>query len=151
MRTCDGSAHHKHETSPCHWKPASHQTRLPLAAVRNPRRTGNEDHDPWDSAPVTAAAYILSCADIFTKCEGFLTYASTFPACVVCWLLRAPDKSLSWWPLLVCSIWSTQAATLLQFLIPLINCFVCRCFCMALGPKPMFHHHNNYCPSSGKF
>jgi hypothetical protein len=70
-------------------------------------------------------------------------------ASVKCWLLRAPDKSFShmldslgWWPWLGCSFCSAQAATLLEFLVPLTNCFVRRWLCVVLGPKPPLHCHN---------
>jgi hypothetical protein len=67
----------------------------------------------------------------------------------MCWLLRAPDKcfshtldSLSWWPWLACSFCSAQAATLLEFHVPLTNCFVCSGFCVVHGLKPLLHCHN---------
>jgi hypothetical protein len=60
--------------------------------------------------------------------------------CSICSLLvtyRAPDKrfshtldSLGRWPPLACSFRSAQAATLLEFHVPLSNCFVRRWFCM---------------------
>jgi hypothetical protein len=72
-----------------------------------------------------------------------------FPAHLMCWLLRAPDKcfthtvdSLGRWPQPVCSFHSAKAATLLEFHVPLTNCFVCRWFCVVHGPKPLLHHHN---------
>jgi hypothetical protein len=44
---------------------------------------------------------------------------------------------------------SAQAATLLEFLVPLTNCFVRRWFCVVHGPKPPLHRHNWL--SFGKF
>ena len=44
---------------------------------------------------------------------------------------------------------SAQAAILLEFHVPLTNCFVCRWFCAVHGPKPPLHRHNWL--SSGKF
>jgi hypothetical protein len=57
--------------------------------------------------------------------------------------------SLGWWSQPACSFRSAQAATLLEFLVPFMNCFVHRWFCVVLGPKPPLHHHN--CLSFGKF
>jgi hypothetical protein len=48
-----------------------------------------------------------------------------------------------------CSFCSAQAATVLEFHVPLMNYFVCRWFCVVHGPKPPLHHHNLL--SSGKF
>jgi hypothetical protein len=48
-----------------------------------------------------------------------------------------------------CSFHSAQAATLLEFLVPLTNCFVRRWFCVILGPKTLLHRHNWLC--FGKF
>jgi len=76
---CDGSPYHTHETSPRHSKPASQQTRLPLAANGNPRRSVNEDCDPGDSAPAKAAAAILSREDVCAECAKHLTEASAIP------------------------------------------------------------------------
>ena len=44
---------------------------------------------------------------------------------------------------------SAQAATLLEFHVPLTNCFVRRWFCAVHGPKPPLHRHNWL--SFGKF
>ena len=73
-----------------------------------------------------------------------------------CWLLRAPDKrfshtldSLGRWPRPASSFRSAQAATLLEFHVPLTNCFVRRWFCAVHGPKPPLHRHNWL--SFGKF
>jgi hypothetical protein len=44
---------------------------------------------------------------------------------------------------------SVQAATMLEFLVPLMNCFVRRWFCVVLGLKPLLHRHNWL--SFGKF
>jgi hypothetical protein len=44
---------------------------------------------------------------------------------------------------------SAQAATLLEFHVPLTNCFVHRWFCVVHGPKPPLHRHNLL--SFGKF
>ena len=44
---------------------------------------------------------------------------------------------------------SAQAATLLEFHVPLTNCFVRRWFCAVHGPKPPSHRHNWL--SFGKF
>jgi hypothetical protein len=67
----------------------------------------------------------------------------------MCWLLRAPDKrfshtlgSLGQWPRLTCSFRSPQGATLLECRVPPMNCFVCKCFCVVHGLKPLLHHHN---------
>jgi hypothetical protein len=47
------------------------------------------------------------------------------------------------------SVCSAQAATLLEFIVPLTNCFVRMWFCVVLGPKPPLHFHNWL--SFGKF
>ena len=67
----------------------------------------------------------------------------------MCWLLRAPDKhfshmlvSLDLWSQLACLFRSAQAATLLEFHVPLTNCFVCSWFCVVRCPKPLLHRHN---------
>ena len=52
---------------------------LPLASTGNPRRSVNEDCDPGDSAPATAAAGILSREDICAECTKHLTEASAVP------------------------------------------------------------------------
>jgi hypothetical protein len=44
---------------------------------------------------------------------------------------------------------STQAATLLEFQVPLTNCFVHKWFCVVHGPKRPLHRHNTL--SFGKF
>ena len=76
--------------------------------------------------------------------------------CSICWLLRAPDKrfshmlhSLGRWPRPASSFRSAQAATLLEFHVPLTNSFVRRWFCAVHGPKPPLHRHNWL--SFGKF
>jgi hypothetical protein len=48
-----------------------------------------------------------------------------------------------------CSFCSVQAATLLEFLLPLTSRFVLTCFCVVLGPKPPLHRYNWL--SFGKF
>jgi hypothetical protein len=53
------------------------------------------------------------------------------------------------WPWPAYSFCNAQAATLLEFLVPLTNCFVCRWFCVVLGLKLPLHHHNWL--SFGKF
>ena len=60
--------------------------------------------------------------------------------------LSAPDKrfshtldSLGRWPRPASSFRSAQAATLLEFHVPLTNCFVRRWFCAVHGPKPPLH------------
>ena len=65
------------------------------------------------------------------------------------WLLTAPDKrfsltldSLGRWPRPASSFRSVQAATLLEFHVPLTNFFVRRWFCAVHGPKPPLHRHN---------
>ena len=69
--------------------------------------------------------------------------------CSICWLLRAPDKrfshtldSLGRWPRPASSFRSAQAVTVLEFHVPLTNCFVRRWFCAVHGPKPPLHRHN---------
>ena len=76
--------------------------------------------------------------------------------CSICWLLRTPDKrfshtldSLGRWPRPASSFRSAQAATLLEYHVPLTNCFVRRWFCAVRGPKPPLHRHNWL--SFGKF
>jgi hypothetical protein len=73
-------------------------------------------------------------------------YASAFPARAMCWLLRTPDKRFSHtlhrlcrWPRPTCSFRSAQAATLLEFLVPLTNCFVRTWFCVVHDPKRPLH------------
>jgi hypothetical protein len=58
-------------------------------------------------------------------------------------------NSLGQWPQLAHSFCSTQAATLLELVVPLTNCFVHRWFCVVLGLKPPLHYHNLL--SFGKF
>jgi len=79
-----------------------------------------------------------------------------FPALAMCWLLRVPDKRFSHtldsfcrWPRPAISFRSAQAVTLLEFHVPLTNCFVRRWFCVVHGPKPPLHRHNWL--SFGKF
>jgi hypothetical protein len=48
-----------------------------------------------------------------------------------------------------CSFRSAQAATLLEFHVPLSNCFVRRWFCVVRGPNLPLHRHNWL--SFGKF
>ena len=67
----------------------------------------------------------------------------------MCWLLMAPDKrfshtldSLGWWPRPACSFRIAQTATLLEFHVPLTNCFDCGWFCVVHVPKPPLHCHN---------
>jgi hypothetical protein len=48
-----------------------------------------------------------------------------------------------------CSFRSAQRATLLEYLVPLTNCFVRRWFCVILGPKLPLHSHKWL--SLGKF
>jgi len=89
--------------------------------------------------------------------EGETLQVSVLPyRCSICWLLRAPDKrfshtldSLGRWPRPASSFRSAQAATLLEFHVPLTNCFVRRWFCAVHGPKPPLHRHNWL--SFGKF
>jgi len=89
--------------------------------------------------------------------EGETLQVSVVPyRCSICWLLRAPDKrfshtldSLGRWPWPASLFRSAQAATLLEFHVPLMNCFVRRWFCAVHGPKPPLHRHNWL--SFGKF
>ena len=60
-------------------------------------------------------------------------------------LLRRPVEVQS----LLSSFHSAQATTLLEFHVPLTNCFVHRWFCAVHGPKPPLHRHNWL--SFGKF
>jgi len=67
----------------------------------------------------------------------------------ICWLLRAPDKRFSHtldspgrWPWPASSFRSAQAATLLEFHVPLTNCFVRTWFYALHGLKPPLHSHN---------
>jgi hypothetical protein len=95
------------------------------------------------------AADILSCEDVCTECTDTWLRHLQLLSCAMCWLLKAPDKSflytlnsLGRWSWLTCSFPNTQAATLLEFLVPLLNFFVRRWFCVVLGPKPSLHCHN---------
>ena len=89
--------------------------------------------------------------------EGETLKVSVLPyRCSICWLLRAPGKSFSHtldslgrWPRPASSFRSAQAATLLEFHVPLTNRFVRRWFCAVHGPKPPLHRHNWL--SFGKF
>ena len=89
--------------------------------------------------------------------EGETLQVSVLPyRCSICWLLRAPDKrfshtldSLGRWPRPASSFRRAQAATLMEFHVPLTNCFVRRWFCAVHGPKPPLHRHNWL--SFGKF
>jgi hypothetical protein len=73
------------------------------------------------------AAGILSREDVCAECAWLRNLQ--FPIRAMCWLLRALDESFSHTlnslgrcSLPACSFSSAQAAALLQFLIPLINC-----------------------------
>jgi len=80
--------------------------------------------------------------------EGETLQFSVLPyRCSICWLMRAPEKrfsrtldSLGRWPRPASSFRSAQAATLLEFYVPLTN-FVRRWFCAVHGPKPPLHRH----------
>ena len=61
----------------------------------------------------------------------------------------AHAHSLGWWPRPASSFRSAQAATLLEFHVPLTICFVRRWFCAVHGPKLPLHRHNWL--SFGKF
>jgi len=82
--------------------------------------------------------------------EGETLQVSVLPyRCSISRLLRAPDKrfshtldSLGRWSRSASSFRSAQAATLLEFHVPLTNCFVRRWFCAVHGPKPPLHRHN---------
>jgi hypothetical protein len=70
------------------------------------------------------------------------------PVGAMCRLLKAPDKrfphtldSLGRWPRAACSFRSAQT-TLLEFRVPLTNCFVRRLFCAVHGPKPPLQRQN---------
>lgn len=109
-------------------------------------RNGNEDRDGRDSAHATAAAGILSYKDVCGHWGIPLLRHLQFLACVMCWLLRALDKSLLFtlnsirsWLWLSCTFQSTQAAIMLEFMASLTNRFVHRWFCLVLGPKPLLH------------
>ena len=52
---------------------------------------------------------------------------------IACWLHKSTNTR---------SEYITQAATLLEFHVPLTNCFVRRWFCAVHGPKPPLHRHN---------
>ena len=72
-----------------------------------------------------------------------------FLARAMCWLLRASDKrflhtldSLGRWLQPACLFLRAQAVTLLEFYVPLMNCFVHRWFCAVHGPKPLLNCHN---------
>jgi hypothetical protein len=65
------------------------------------------------------------------------------------WWHPAPDKrfshtldSLGRWPRPACSFRSAQAATLLEFHVLFMNCFVRRWFCVVHGEKVPMHRHN---------
>ena len=89
--------------------------------------------------------------------EGETLQVSVLPyRCSICWLLCAPYKCFSHtldsfgrWPRPASSFRSAQAATLLEFHVPLTNCFVRMWFCAVHGPKPPLHRHNWL--SFGKF
>jgi hypothetical protein len=62
---------------------------------------------------------------------------------------RASDKRFSYildslgrWPWPACLFLNTQAASLLEFYVPLMNCFFRRWFGVVHGPKPPLHCHN---------
>jgi hypothetical protein len=78
--------------------------------------------------------------DIFTKQIRTLnTYIPPgFPTSAVQWPGRSRCKTN--WP--ACSFRSAQVATLLEFHVPLTNCFVRRWFCVVRGPKRPLHRHN---------
>jgi hypothetical protein len=82
--------------------------------------------------------------------EGETLQVSVLPyRCSICPPLVSPDKSFSHmlnslgrWPQLACLFHSAQAATLLEFHIPLMNCSVCRWFCVVHGLKPPLNDMN---------
>jgi hypothetical protein len=90
--------------------------------------------------------------DVCAECARHLTEASAIPG-----LRDVLTSEGSWQKFLAharrsqpaCSFRCAQAATRLEFLVPLTNCFVCRWFCLVLGPKPPVHHQNWL--SFGKF
>ena len=154
---CDGSPDHTHETSPRHWKAASQQTRVPLAAVGNSRRSVNENCDPADSAPAAAAVGILSREDVCAECAKLLTVPSAIPG--------SRDVFVDFWELLTkvsrtrSTVRPMASAGLFvsqrtgshseEFHVPLMNCFVRKWFCVLHGPKPPLNRHNWL--SFGKF
>jgi hypothetical protein len=87
--------------------------------------------------------------------EGETLQVSLLPyRCSICPTLvtyQAPDVSCMRSTVSAdCPRWPVRsAATLLEFHVPLMNCFVCRWFCMVHGLKPLLHHHNWL--SFGKF
>ena len=110
--------------------------------------------------------YIYACVCVYVCIQDepkvhvcvcvFLSYLTGARYVHPCWLLRAPDKRFSHtldsfgrWPRPASSFRSAQAATVLEFHVPLTNCFVRRWFCAVHGPKPLLHRHNWL--SFGKF
>jgi hypothetical protein len=113
-----------------------------LVPCETNRPAGAIGRDWWPNAVGT-----ISREDVCAKCARHLTEASEISSSRL--LLRAPDKSFSHtldslgrWPQPAYSFRSAQTATLLQFLVPLRNCFVRRWFCVVLGPKPPLYRHN---------
>ena len=96
----------------------------------------------------TVAGIVTSKGSMSTEGETF--QISVLPyRCSICWLLRAPDKrfshtldSLGRWPQPASSFRSAQAVNLLEFHLPLTNCFVRSWFCAVHGPKRPLHRHN---------
>ena len=57
------------------------------------------------------------------------------------------DKTIREWYMnssrvAACALRNEQAATLVEFHVPFMNCFVCRWFCVVHDPKPPLHSHN---------
>jgi hypothetical protein len=129
---------------------------IPLAAVGNPRRTGNEDCDPGNSAPAKAAVVILSREGVCAECAIFLTEASTIPGS--CDVLTSEG---SWQKFLTHARQSRPMAPAWMFLSQRKGrhstgiywntqvLFVRRWFCVVFCPKPPLHRHNWL--SFGKF
>jgi hypothetical protein len=115
----------------------------------------------WAGQPRPSAKTVEHVQETSVRSLQKLTHRTKFQMpqssvwCILCKHLHVKGywlhmlDSFGRWPWLACSFRSTQAATPLEFLVLLTNCFVHRWFCVVLGPKPQLHCHNWL--SFGKF
>ena len=84
------------------------------------------------------------CVLEFAKTESIVTVQRRFR---IKYHTEPPtDKTIREWYMnssrvAACALRNEQAATLLEFHVPLTNCFVCRWLCVVHDPKPQLHNH----------
>jgi len=100
-----------------------------------------------DINPPSEPNSVKKCSHSIWICNFLITQANTglLAACA----LRNEEAGQGRWSWPASLFRNAQAATLLEFHVPLTNCFVRRWFCAVHGPKPPLHHHNWL--SFGKF